>query len=207
MSSEAQFNMILIASSLSHDPYQLCLLKGPPSRHALKVSINPNADTILYWETREMREMRDWEGDLGGLVEGDNEDRDHDVEQHEGRDGGKRNEVDLCSIVSVAMSGMSDMSAIDIAMYGTGAFHAEGKWARGYETGRQRGAQGRGLRQGALHLRQPGGSASGSTWRSVVRVIVERPAVHHLGCLCPTCALSHPQIAARRLALRDTLAL
>ena len=145
--------------------------------------------------------MRDWEGDLGGLVEGDNEDRDHDVEQHEGRDGGKRNEVDLCTIVSVAMSGMSDMSAIDIAMYGTGAFHAEGKWARGYETGRLRGAQGRGLRQGALHLRQPGGSASGSTWRSVVRVIVERPAVHHLGCLCPTCALSHPQIAARRLAL------
>ena len=58
-----------------------------------------------------MREMRDWEGDLGGLVEGDNEDRDHDVEQHEGRDGGKRNEVDLCTIVSVAMSGMSDMSA------------------------------------------------------------------------------------------------
>ena len=110
-SEEAQFNMILIASSLSHHHYQLCLLKGPPSRHALKVSINPIADTILYWETKEMREMRDWEGDLGGLVEGDNEDRDHDVEQHEGRDGGKRNEVDLCSIVSVAMSGMSDMSA------------------------------------------------------------------------------------------------
>jgi hypothetical protein len=31
------------------------------------VPINPNADTILYWETketREMREMRDWEVDL-----------------------------------------------------------------------------------------------------------------------------------------------